>query len=340
MLNPDGTPYPSDEISMTSRLRILGKQYVLETSRQDNSFTLDVPALPVGEGYWDCLLSDGVTDRPFLSGRVVVETCLSPAVSGESEQDGEIEVKLDSSQVVHITINMAGAPGKDGATFTPAISPEGILSWTNNGGLENPAPFDFGQFVDGKLKDAVMKDADGMISVNGVNFNDKFGIYVSEGNNLVVAPEGKPDSLLIDPDGRVYASGSGNGMIVYNYAMFYGVTSFGQMAYFNNGITNTTGVYYTPSGTSVQIGAATPVADGAIHTWLSYDNGTAYNGAVVSAQTIRETGVPHGIHLYLGSGGGNVVINGNTLDMRNKRITNLANGTSPTDAANVSQLPQ
>lgn len=32
-----------------------------------------------------------------------------------------------------------GQDGKDGATFTPSVSETGVLSWTNNGGLENPA---------------------------------------------------------------------------------------------------------------------------------------------------------------------------------------------------------
>lgn len=32
----------------------------------------------------------------------------------------------------------SGTPGKDGTTFTPMVSPEGVLSWTNDGGKENP----------------------------------------------------------------------------------------------------------------------------------------------------------------------------------------------------------
>lgn len=32
--------------------------------------------------------------------------------------------------------------GEPGATFTPEVSPEGVLSWTNNKGLVNPAPVD------------------------------------------------------------------------------------------------------------------------------------------------------------------------------------------------------
>lgn len=31
-----------------------------------------------------------------------------------------------------------GGAGKDGTTFIPSVSTDGMLSWTNNGGLENP----------------------------------------------------------------------------------------------------------------------------------------------------------------------------------------------------------
>ena len=32
-----------------------------------------------------------------------------------------------------------GSDGDDGVTFTPSVSNEGVLSWTNDGGLPNPA---------------------------------------------------------------------------------------------------------------------------------------------------------------------------------------------------------
>lgn len=35
-----------------------------------------------------------------------------------------------------------GEPGKDGATFIPSVSEDGVLSWTNDGGLEDPEPVD------------------------------------------------------------------------------------------------------------------------------------------------------------------------------------------------------
>lgn len=33
-----------------------------------------------------------------------------------------------------------GTPGTDGTTFTPAVSAEGVISWTNDGGKTNPQP--------------------------------------------------------------------------------------------------------------------------------------------------------------------------------------------------------
>ena len=33
-----------------------------------------------------------------------------------------------------------GGSGEDGVTFIPAVSQEGIISWTNDGGLPNPEP--------------------------------------------------------------------------------------------------------------------------------------------------------------------------------------------------------
>ena len=48
-----------------------------------------------------------------------------------------------------------GAPGQDGAdgvTFTPAVSAAGVLSWTNDGGRENPSPVDIAAAVGDALE--------------------------------------------------------------------------------------------------------------------------------------------------------------------------------------------
>lgn len=58
---------------------------------------------------------------------------------------GELDTQEQSSLVAAINelngkIPETGTAGEDGATFTPAVSQEGVLSWTNDKGLENPEP--------------------------------------------------------------------------------------------------------------------------------------------------------------------------------------------------------
>lgn len=46
---------------------------------------------------------------------------------------------IDSLNIPH-PIVVQKIPNKNGVTFTPYVSPEGVISWTNDGGLDNPAP--------------------------------------------------------------------------------------------------------------------------------------------------------------------------------------------------------
>lgn len=49
----------------------------------------------------------------------------------------------DINNVAHAVIqleNESGGAGESGATFYPSVSAEGVISWTNNKGLPNPAP--------------------------------------------------------------------------------------------------------------------------------------------------------------------------------------------------------
>jgi hypothetical protein len=62
-------------------------------------------------------------------------------------------------------VQTIGGNGEDGATFIPSVSPEGELSWTNDKGLENPAPVNIkGQ--DGK------DGQDGYTPVKGKDYFD------------------------------------------------------------------------------------------------------------------------------------------------------------------------
>lgn len=63
-------------------------------------------------------------------------------VNCEINQDGHLVVKFSNGNIID-----AGYVGTvDGVTFVPHISDDLILSWTNNGGLENPEPVDLNPF--------------------------------------------------------------------------------------------------------------------------------------------------------------------------------------------------
>lgn len=56
----------------------------------------------------------------------------------EINADGDLIVTLSDGN----KINAGRATGEDGVTFIPSIDEQKILSWTNDGGLENPEPVD------------------------------------------------------------------------------------------------------------------------------------------------------------------------------------------------------
>lgn len=57
-----------------------------------------------------------------------------------------VEIDENSCLIVTLSdervINAGKVSGKDGITFTPHVSKDCVLSWTNDGGLDNPPPMD------------------------------------------------------------------------------------------------------------------------------------------------------------------------------------------------------
>ena len=94
-------------------------------------------------------------------------------------------------------VGEAGPKGDTGTTFTPSVSPEGILSWTNNGSLENPTPInikgDTGTFDDSQLANYQTK------SDNTLDTTDKtvVGAINEIKSNLVTSLNGKKISDLM-----------------------------------------------------------------------------------------------------------------------------------------------
>ena len=62
--------------------------------------------------------------------------------SFEVDENDNITITLTDGRV----IELGHVDGASGATFIPHIDEDKILTWTNNGGLENPDPVDLNPF--------------------------------------------------------------------------------------------------------------------------------------------------------------------------------------------------
>lgn len=92
----------------------------------------------------------------------------------EPDKNGNIEIK--------------GGTGQDGTTFTPSVSSDGTLSWTNDGGKDNPTPVN----IKGES-----------VTVTSVSESTEDG-----GSNVVTFSDGK---TLTVKNGRKGNSGGGSG---------------------------------------------------------------------------------------------------------------------------------
>ena len=63
-------------------------------------------------------------------------------IEGLTQEEGDSASLVMSQRAVAEAIeNQEGqtSPGSNGVTFTPSVSAAGVISWTNDGGLTNPA---------------------------------------------------------------------------------------------------------------------------------------------------------------------------------------------------------
>lgn len=104
---------------------------VLEASVQ-NPMAGDAYGVGASEPY-DIYIFDGVTESWINNGPL-------QGARGEKGDKGEPgEAGTPGRDGADGTDGQNGEPGQDGTTFTPSVSADGILSWTNDGGKENPA---------------------------------------------------------------------------------------------------------------------------------------------------------------------------------------------------------
>ena len=104
---------------------------VLEASVQ-NPMAGDAYGVGASEPY-DIYIFDGVTESWINNGPL-------QGARGEKGDKGEPgEAGTPGRDGADGTDGQNGEPGQNGATFTPSVSADGVLSWTNDGGKENPA---------------------------------------------------------------------------------------------------------------------------------------------------------------------------------------------------------
>lgn len=76
--------------------------------------------------------------------------------------------QLNSAFNAEFSASGGGQDGKDGATFTPSVSEDGVISWTNDRELPNPAPVN----IKGEKGDKGDTGANGKNGTNGVDGKD------------------------------------------------------------------------------------------------------------------------------------------------------------------------
>lgn len=108
---------------------------------------------------------DGVDGEPGADG--------APGVKGDPGNDGQPGAKGDPGET-----GQPGADGKDGVTFIPSVDSEGVLSWTNDGGLNNPTPIkmDYSE----EVSEALSKSANAETVAAQANTNSEQAITKAE----------------------------------------------------------------------------------------------------------------------------------------------------------------
>ena len=82
-------------------------------------------------GEWSATSSYNYLDCVTFGGNVYIYIATSASVGSAVVDTSKWELMLKRGE--------PGADGVDGTTFTPSVSSDGVLSWTNNGNLANPA---------------------------------------------------------------------------------------------------------------------------------------------------------------------------------------------------------
>lgn len=106
----------------------------------------------------------------------------------------------NSVKKLHVLGSLKGDPGKNGTTFIPHLSEDGKLSWTNDTGLENPAPVAVtgppgpAPYI-GENGNWWIQETDTMVPAKGVTPNIEGGYWYIGEKNTEVRAEGMTPAL-------------------------------------------------------------------------------------------------------------------------------------------------
>ena len=137
-----GVVLTEDQLSVSGyyKLQLVGTlQADGVTTRHTNVLTVYVGPSMSGDANWPAVPSEFSQIESNIK-----ELNEHPSIPGENGfwlvWDLETHAYAESEfPLPEVSAGPPGQDGKDGVTFTPSVSETGVLSWTNNGGLENPA---------------------------------------------------------------------------------------------------------------------------------------------------------------------------------------------------------
>lgn len=155
------------------------------------------------------------------------------AIDVDFEESGQqFDAVLGKIQVLH--------DGQNGATFTPAVSAEGVVSWTNDRDLPNPAPVNI-KGPKGDTGPAGKDGADGIspvVAVEDIDGGHRVTITDKDGTKSFDVMNGKDGvntegysvilEMLNQHERRITALEQGNGNVDGTTAIL-GVATLGNM---------------------------------------------------------------------------------------------------------------
>ena len=111
-----------------------------------DALTSGIQAPQSGDAYgvgktepYDIYIWDGATSSWVNNGRLQGAAGKNGTTFTPAvSQDGILSWTNDGGLANPDEVSIKGADGKNGTTFTPSVSQDGVLSWTNDGGLKNP----------------------------------------------------------------------------------------------------------------------------------------------------------------------------------------------------------